>query len=50
MVTNRHENNQEDQRSPWLGFAKALFIVCMTVILFLLVNSMVRYHFLAAAR
>jgi len=30
---------------PWLGFARFLFIVVLTVLLFVLVNSMVRHHF-----
>ena len=50
MATNRQENNQNEQRSPWFGFARFLFIVVLTVLIFVLVNSMVRHHFLAAAR
>lgn len=45
MTTNRNEMNQEEQSSPRLGFAKFLFIVFLTVMLFLLARSMVRHHF-----
>jgi hypothetical protein len=45
MATNRQENHQDEQSSPRLGFAKLLFIVFLTVMLFLLARSMVRHHF-----
>jgi hypothetical protein len=45
MATNPQENNQEQQRSPWPGFARFLFIVVLTVLLFVLVSNMVRHHF-----
>jgi hypothetical protein len=45
MATNRQENNQEQQSSPWPGFARFLFIVVVTVLLYVLVSSMVRHHF-----
>jgi hypothetical protein len=45
MATNRNETNQEEQNSPWLGFAKFLFIVFLGVTVFLLAKSMVGHHF-----
>jgi hypothetical protein len=50
MATNRHENNQNEQRSPGFGFARFLFIVVLTVLLFVLVNSMVRHHFFSGGQ
>ena len=50
MATNRQENNQDEQSSPWLGFARFLFIVVVTVLLFVLVNSMVRHHFFSGGQ
>ena len=50
MSTNRNENNQDEQSSPWLGFARFLFIVVVTVLLFVLVNSMVRHHFFSGGQ
>jgi len=45
MATNRQENNQEEHSLRWLGFARFLFIVVLTVLIFVLVSSMVRHHF-----
>jgi len=45
MATNRNEANQDEQNSPWLGFAKVLFITILTVTVFLLAKSMVRHRF-----
>jgi heme/copper-type cytochrome/quinol oxidase subunit 4 len=50
MATNRHKNNQEQQRSPWLGFVRFLFIVVLTVLIFVLVSSMVRHHFFSGGQ
>ena len=50
MATNRNGMNQEEQSSPWLGFARFLFIVVVTVLLFVLVNSMVRHHFFSGGQ
>ena len=50
MATNRNEMNQEEQSSPWLGFAKVLFIIFLIVIILLLANSMVRHHFFSAGQ
>jgi ABC-type microcin C transport system permease subunit YejE len=50
MATNRQENNQDELSSPWLGFAKFLFIVFLTVILLLLARSMVRHHFFSGGQ
>lgn len=50
MATNRQENNQNEQRSPGLGFARFLFIVILIVLLYVLVNSMVRNHFFSGGQ
>jgi hypothetical protein len=50
MATNRNENNQDEQSSPWLGFVRLLFIVFLTVILLLLARSMVRHHFFSGGQ
>ena len=50
MATNRNEMKQEELSSPWLGFARFLFIVVLTVLLFVLVNSMVRHHFFSGGQ
>lgn len=50
MATNQQENNQEERSLPWLGFARFLFIVVLTVLLFVLVNSMVRHHFFSGGQ
>jgi len=50
MATNRNETNQEEQNPPWLGFAKFLFIVILTVTVFLLVRSMVGHHFFSGGQ
>ena len=50
MAINRQENNQNEQRSPGFGFAGVLFIVVLTVLLFMLVNSMVRHHFFSGGQ
>ena len=50
MATNRQENNRGQQRSPWPGFARVLFIVVLTVLIFVLVNSMVRHHFFSGSQ
>lgn len=50
MATNRNEMNQEEQSSPWLGFAKVLFVIFLIVIILLLANSMVRHHFFSGGQ
>lgn len=35
----------EERRLRWVGFAKFLFIVVLTVLIFLLAQSMVRHRF-----
>jgi hypothetical protein len=50
MATNRQENNQNERRSPGFGVAGFLFIVVLTVLLFVLVNSMVRHHFFSGGQ
>ena len=50
MAMNQQENNQEERSLPWLGFAKFLFIVVLTVLLFVLVNNMVRHHFFSGGQ
>ena len=35
----------EERRSPWLGIIKFLFIVLLTIIIFLLGQDMVRHRF-----
>ena len=50
MVTNRNDVDPEEQNPPWLGFAKFLFIVILTVTVFLLVRSMVRHHFFSGGQ
>jgi hypothetical protein len=50
MATNQHENNKGEHSSPWLGFVRFLFIVVLTVLLFGLVNSMVRHHFFSGGQ
>ena len=50
MGTNRDDVNQEEQNPPWLGFAKFLFIVILTVTLFLLTRSMERNHFFSGGQ
>jgi hypothetical protein len=50
MATNRQENNQEEHGLPWPGFARFLFIVALTVLIFVLVNSMVRHHFFSGGQ
>jgi len=50
MATKRNETNQEEQNPPWLGFAKFLFIVILTVMLFLLVRSMEHHHFFSGGQ
>jgi len=50
MAANRQENRQKEHSLPWLGFARFLFIVVLTVLLFVLVNSMVRHHFFSGGQ
>jgi len=50
MATNRQENNQNKQSSVGLGFVRFLFIVVLTVLLFVLVSSMVRHHFFSGGQ
>ena len=50
MGTNRDDVNPEEQNPPWLGFAKFLFIVILTVTVFLLTESMVRHHFFSGGQ
>jgi hypothetical protein len=50
MVTNRNDVDPEDQNPPWLGFAKFLFIVILTVTVFLLIRSMVHHHFFSGGQ
>jgi hypothetical protein len=35
----------EERRSPWVGIIKFLFIVLLTIIIFLLGQDMVRHRF-----
>jgi hypothetical protein len=42
--------SHEGQGSAWRGFAKALFIVLLTVVFFLLARSMVYHHFCGGGR
>ena len=41
---------RKNSSSPGLGFARFLFIVVLTVLLFVLVNSMVRHHFFSGGQ
>jgi hypothetical protein len=50
MATNRNDVNPEEQNPPWLGFAKLLFIVILTLTAFLLTRSMVRHHFFSGGQ
>jgi len=50
MATNRQENNQEERSLPWLGFARFLFIVVLTVLLYMLVGSMLHHHFFSGGQ
>lgn len=43
-MINRREQ-EEDQSPRWVGLATFLFIVCLTVVLYLLAKSMVDHHF-----
>ena len=50
MATDHNDANPEEQNPPWLGFAKFLFIVILTVTLFLLTRSMVHHHFFSGGQ
>jgi len=50
METNRQELNPNGQNSLWLGLGKFLFIVLLTVMLFLLSRSMLRHHFFSGGQ
>jgi hypothetical protein len=50
MATNRQENRQEKYSFPWLGFARFLFIVVLTALLYVLVSSMLRHHFFSGGQ
>jgi len=50
MATNRNEVIPEEQNPRWLGFAKFLFIVFLTVTVFLLARSMLRHHFFSGGQ
>jgi hypothetical protein len=50
MARNRNDMNPGDQNPQWLGFAKFLFIVILTVTVFLLIRSMVHHHFFSGGQ
>ena len=50
MATNRNDINQEEPNPPRVAFAKFLFIVFLTVMVFLLVRSMVHHHFFSGGQ
>lgn len=50
MATNRNDVTPEEENPPWLGFAKFLFIVILTVTVFLLIRSMVHHHFFSGGQ
>jgi hypothetical protein len=50
MATNRNEINPEEPNPSWVGFAKFLFIVFLTVMVFLLVKSMMHHHFFSGGQ
>ena len=45
MDAKRRSNSHEDKGSSWGRFAKAVFIVLLTVMFFLLAQSMAHHHF-----
>jgi hypothetical protein len=45
MVTSRKTATPGGPRSPWLAFAKSLFIALLFLMFFLLAKSMVTHHF-----
>ena len=50
MATNRNEINPEEPNPPWVAFAKFLFIVFLTVMVFLLVKSMMHPYFFSGGQ
>jgi hypothetical protein len=50
MAANRNKTNQEEQDPPWLGLAKVLFVVFFAVMVFLLIRSMERHHFVSGGQ
>jgi hypothetical protein len=45
MKTYSNTPAPEGEKSPWIGIGKFLFVVVLAVIVFLLVQSMVRHRF-----
>ena len=45
MRINWNTTDPEERRLRWAGFVKFLFIVVLTVLIFLLAQSMVRHRF-----
>jgi len=50
MATNRQENHKGEHSLPWLGVVRFLLIVILAVLIFVLVNSMVRHHFFSGGQ
>lgn len=50
MITSAETATPDGPRSPWLGFAKFLFIVLLSVLFYLLARSMVTHHFFSGGR
>ncbi len=50
MVANRNDLGPEDQNPRWLGLAKFLFLLILTVTVFLLIRSMVHHHFFSGGQ
>ncbi len=45
MASWRHRSSPEEREQTWVGFVKFLLIALFAMLLFLLVESMVRHHF-----
>jgi len=50
MTTHLDTTAPEGRKSPWFGIGRFLFIVILTVIFFMLAQSMVRHRFFRGGR
>ena len=50
MAMKRDDSDAEGQNSAWLGFAKIVWIVVFTVLVYFLVRSMVHHHFFSGGQ
>lgn len=50
MATNRSDVNPKEENPPQFGLAKFLFVLILTVTVYLLTRSMVRHHFFSGGQ